>query len=112
MKRSRGVGFAITQWFRVARFVSCIALGLSRFAGFCLLLFVWCEQQSFVDSGRWANAAAPDSSARYLKLLGGHGYDSETHFVFVEVNSYSDSVLGNCFLAPQRHPSTLGPLSP
>ena len=70
MKRSRGVGFAITQWFWVARFVSCIALGLSRFAGFCLLLFVWCEQQSFVDSGRWANAAAADSSAKFWVKVG------------------------------------------
>ena len=42
MKGSRGVGFAITQLVCAARINSCIAPGLSRFACFSYVLFVWC----------------------------------------------------------------------
>jgi hypothetical protein len=40
VKGSRGVGFAITQWFWVAPIVSCIAPLLTRFVGFSWLLLV------------------------------------------------------------------------
>ena len=41
-----------------------------RFAGFSYVLFVWCEQHRFVDGGRWANAAAADSSAKFGVKVG------------------------------------------
>ena len=41
-----------------------------RFAGFCYVLFVCCEQQLFVDGGRRAYAAAADSSAKFGVKVG------------------------------------------
>ncbi len=71
MKGSRGVDLAITQLVGAARFFSCIAPWLVRFAGFCLVLFVWCEQHRFVDGGRRTHAVVADSSAKF-RVKEGH----------------------------------------
>ena len=70
MNYARGVDIAITQQVCAVRINSCIAPWSTRFACFGLVLFVWCEQHRFVDGGRWANAAAADSSAKFGVKVG------------------------------------------